>query len=309
MEKVVQNFEECDKMEPINETEFTEGTMGKVNRNYKASLFSHLFGEPDKEYELYNAIAPGRFPPDTPIRDVTLTDVLYMDRVNDLSYLVGDKLVVFFEHQGSLSENIPLRYLIYCGRVYEMIISNRLMYSERRTTIPTPEFYVLYNGKKPFPEKAVYRLSDSFALPPEGDLSLELVVSVYNVNRGFNDDIIKRSETLSGYVSLVSKVRDFETSGMNHANAVASAIRECIGNGILKEYLESHASEVYNMLLQEWNCDDAKAVWDQETEDRVREIWEPIVAEKDHELAKMGAEIAKMGAEIAQLKAQLKITQ
>ena len=64
--------------------------MSKSNRNYNSGMFAHLFGEPDKEFELYNAVAPGRFPPDTPVKDMTLKDAIYMDRVNDLSFLVGD---------------------------------------------------------------------------------------------------------------------------------------------------------------------------------------------------------------------------
>jgi len=60
--------------------------MSKVNRNFKASVFTHLFGEPAKEFELYNAICPGRFPPDTPVTDMTLSDVLYKDRLSDSQY-------------------------------------------------------------------------------------------------------------------------------------------------------------------------------------------------------------------------------
>ena len=70
--------------------------MSKINRNYKASVFTHLFGEPEKELELYNAFAPAPYPPDTPVKDLTLTDALFMDRVNDLSFRVDEKLVIFF---------------------------------------------------------------------------------------------------------------------------------------------------------------------------------------------------------------------
>jgi len=73
-----------------------------------------------------------------------------MDRGNDLSFTIEDKLVVLFEHQSSKNENMTLRDLIYCARVYELIISNGMLYSEKRVNIPTPEFYVLYNGKKEF---------------------------------------------------------------------------------------------------------------------------------------------------------------
>ena len=272
--------------------------MSKVNRNFKSSVFTHLFSDPAREYELYNAVAPGRFPPGTPVKDVTLNDVLFMDRVNDLSFVVGDKLVVFFEHQGSINENMPLRDLIYCDRVYEIIVSNAAMYTENRVAIPTPEFYVLYNGKSPFPEKAVYKLSESYSLPPEGEPALELVVRAYNVNEGFNTEIVERSEHLKGYVTLVSKARGYEDSGMDRASAVHSAIKECIEHGILVEYLEKHASEVRNMLFQEWKWEDARAVWEKEAEARTDAKWQSVVADKDAKLADKDAIIARLNAQL-----------
>jgi hypothetical protein len=56
-------------------------------------------------------------PPDTPVTMKTLDDVLFMDRVNDLAFLVGDLLIVLMEHQSSLNENLPLRLLLYVARV------------------------------------------------------------------------------------------------------------------------------------------------------------------------------------------------
>jgi hypothetical protein len=218
--------------------------MGKGNRNYKASLFSHLFSEPERELELYNAFSPVQYPPGTPVIDYTLADALYMDRVNDLSFCIDGKLIVFFEHQSTINENMPLRYLIYCARVYEKLITARQMYFEKRVTIPTPEFYILYNGTKPFPEKRILRISDMFAKAPNGELQLELVVSAYNVNDGFNKDIVKRSENLHGYVTFVAKARGHEQKGLERPKALEMALKECIKAGILVEYLQSNGSEV-----------------------------------------------------------------
>jgi hypothetical protein len=271
--------------------------MSRVNRNYKAGVFTHLFGEPEKELELYNAFSHVQYPPDTPVTDLTLTDALYLDRVNDLSFNIGGKIVVFFEHQASINENMALRSLLYCGRVYEKLIDNSVMYSEKRVTIPTPEFYVLYNGIKPFPDKAVYRLSDSFAQSTGGELALELFVTIYNVNKGCNEEIVKRSKNLYGYVTLVAKAREYEQSGYKHSTAVEMAIKECIEQGILAEYLKSNASEVINMIFQEWNWDDAKTVWQREAEERGKEQsdkeWKPIVAEKDAIIAELQAQLSK----------------
>jgi hypothetical protein len=287
--------------------------MGKVNRNFKAGVFMDLFGEPEKELELYNAFSRVQYPPDTPVIDLTLADALYMDRINDLSFSIGGKLVVFFEHQASINVNMPLRFVLYYGRVLEKLFDTSEMYSEKRVTIPTPEFYVLYNGIKPFPDKTVYRLSDSFAQPESGELSLELEATVYNINKGYNEEIVKRSKHLHGYVTFVAMVRVNEESGMERSMAVEKAIKECIELGILAEYLKSNASEVSNMLLQEWNWEDAKAVWQREAkkdgirlgeergirrgeergEKRSDQKWKSVIAEQNALIAQLQAQLSK----------------
>jgi len=40
-------------------------------------------------------------------------------------------------------------------------------------------------------------------------------------------------------------------------NSANNAIEYCKENNILKNFLETHSSEVFNMLLTEWNWDDA----------------------------------------------------
>ena len=41
--------------------------------------------------------------------------------------------------------------------------------------------------------------------------------------------------------------------------AALEAVEYCIKRGIMKDYLESNASEVKNMPLTEWDMDDARA--------------------------------------------------
>ena len=215
------------------------------------------------------------------------------------------------------------RYFVYGGRVYEKLIDNDELYSEARLIIPTPEFYVLYNGVKPFPERETYRLSDSFAVLPGGIKPLELVVTAYNINPGFNESIVKKDEYLYGYVEFTAKARKFEQTGMDRGSAVKAAVEECIKEGILKEYLENNASEVINMLAQEWNWDKAMAInardaardAARETEKRVNEQWKAVVAGKDAALAGKDAALAgkdaalaDKDAEIAALRAKLKET-
>ena len=92
-----------------------------------------------------------------------------------------------------------------------------------------------------------------------------------------------------------------------------AAIKECIEQGILAEYLEKYASEVINMLFQEWNWDDAKEVWQREAAEREREKFMPVIADKDAKLADKEVTISdqeviisEKDAYIAELEAQLK---
>ena len=46
--------------------------------------------------------------------------------------------------------------------------------------------------------------------------------------------------------------------------AMVKAIAYCIDHTILSDFLREHGAEVINMLLTEWNIDDAKKVWQKE---------------------------------------------
>jgi uncharacterized iron-regulated protein len=56
-------------------------------------------------------------------------------------------------------------------------------------------------------------------------------------------------------------------------------VRQCIRQGILADFLEEHGSEVMNMLLEEWNWDEAKEVWREEVWEMAEAKYQPIIAE------------------------------
>ena len=47
------------------------------------------------------------------------------------------------------------------------------------------------------------------------------------------------------------------------------------------------------MLLQEWNWDDAKAVWQKEAEERTDHKWQSVMADKDALIAELTAQLKK----------------
>jgi hypothetical protein len=122
--------------------------------------------------------------------------------------------VFIIEHQSTLSHNLPLRILLYLAEVYKKIVDRKSLYKGALVKIPKPEFIVLYNGKAEAPDKWEERLSDAF-IATEGDtkISLDLVVTVYNINKGRNPELLGRSEHLAGYAEFVAEVRESEKQG------------------------------------------------------------------------------------------------
>ena len=59
-------------------------------------------------------------------------------------------------------------------------------------------------------------------------------------------------------------MREYEETIGDLKEAMEAAIKYCLEHDILKETLEKHSAEVFNMLYTEWNLDDAKQVWYEE---------------------------------------------
>jgi predicted transposase/invertase (TIGR01784 family) len=238
----------------------------KTNKKFKSSVFSLLFSEPDLLRELYCALDGVSLPPDAPVSINTLKDVLFKDLINDISFEIDGKLVVLVEHQSTINENMALRFLMYIGRIYEKITKGKNIYAKKLIEIPVPEFFVLYNGVDPCPDQEICRLSDSFkkldslGLMGKSALSLELTVRVININEGRNQALAARCKKLAEYSAFIAKVRSFMKELGNLKEAIKKAINFCQKHDILREFLELHATEVLNMLMTEWNWDDALAV-------------------------------------------------
>ena len=181
----------------------------RTNRQYKDSVFSLLFNNPDALRDLYGALQGAALAPDVPVTVNTLSDALFMERINDLSFLVDKRLVILIEHQSTINPNMALRLLLYIARIYEKILAPKKLYASSPLVIPFPEFIVLYNGDKPYPDRQTLKLSDMFeqagrlsarSVPPP---RLELTVQVYNVNKGHNEALLGKSKLLGEYSDFI----------------------------------------------------------------------------------------------------------
>ena len=230
--------------------------MAKHNRRYKDSVFVDFFGE-DKNAKsnflsLYNALHGTHLDISVELKPLRLEQVMYMAFRNDVACLVDGKIIVLVEHQSTINANMPLRFLQYAARLYERIQNPRDRYLRRLKKIPTPEFYVFYNGEEDYPKTATLRLSDAFMTMPEKP-SLEVVVSVTNINYNKDNEILHTCKPLKEYTLFVDAVR--KHTKLDSENGFRNAIKECIQNDILREYLQRKSKEVMNMLIAEYDYD------------------------------------------------------
>ncbi|MCC8097353.1 MAG: Rpn family recombination-promoting nuclease/putative transposase, partial [Eubacterium sp.] len=233
--------------------------MTSANRKYKDSVFCKLFSDKERFLELYGAIEGKVFPKDTKIEETTLENVLFMERRNDLSFLVDNKLVVMLEHQSTVNNNMPLRFLLYAAYIYENIIDGKNVYRTRLMKIPEPEFIVIYNGRENYDKKTILKLSDAFYENKHKQLELE--VRIININEDKNPEILAKSKSLEGYSKLVGVTEKLRRQGESLDEAINKALKYCIDNNFLRDFITQNYREVGSMLRTEFNLDDAKIIW------------------------------------------------
>jgi len=230
-----------------------------VNRKHKDSVFSKLFGNQNALRELYSAIEGITIPDDAIININTLSDVLYMQQINDLSFTINDRIVVLIEHQSTISYNVPIRLFMYLGRIYEKILERKELYQKKLLKIPAPELIVLYNGVEPFSDHKELRLSAAFknndGFTEKKGLPLELIVKVYNINQGKNPQMLAKSKILNNYSIFIGKINEYKKN-ISLEKSVKAAVKYCIENDILRIFLEEHATEVLNMLTDDITIDE-----------------------------------------------------
>lgn len=173
-----------------------------------------------------------------------------MNLQNDFSYEVDGKIIVIGEHQATINFNMPLRSLMYIGRIYEQLVPVRDRYKKGQVMLPKPEFYTFYNGTEPMEKECVLKLSNAFKVQ-DGKATLELEVKVININPEAQHELLEKCQVMKEYGIFIDTIRKYQNEGSE--NAYELAIKECIKKGILADYLRKKGSEVINMLQAEYD--------------------------------------------------------
>ena len=209
----------------------------------------------------------------------TIEDAIFMGIKNDVSCIL-DSYMELFEEQSTVNPNAPIRGLIYFGKLYENYIDilNMNRYGTRLLKLPTPRYFVLYLGTTERPDKEIMRLSDAFIHKDERT-GYEWIATVLNINTGHNKKLLEACRVLNEYSLFVDcarkhlrsipKQRDLQCDDLKYRElrkqAMIEAVDECIGKGILRDFLIKNKAEVVSMYLTEWNEEAAREVWRQES--------------------------------------------
>ena len=232
----------------------SSGKSGRMDaapiRNYKDTVWRMLYKDKARLLGLYNAMNRTDYTDEKDLIIVTLENAIYLGYKNDLAFVISDFLNLY-EHQSTYNPNMPLRMLFYVASEYESLVRNRSLYSSVLQKIPTPRFVVFYNGQDRNVEKEVMKLSDAYANRTE-DPELELKVTLYNINIGYNQELLDQCRTLSEYAAYVARVRTYVGQSSIH-QAVNRAVDECIAEGILTDFLMKNRAEVVRMSIFEYD--------------------------------------------------------
>lgn len=228
----------------------------KSNRKYKDSVFiSYMSEKPERLLSLYKAITDDQTAKVEDIRINSIHSIFTQGTYNDISFTVNHQHIVLVEHQSTINYNMPLRMLNYLSQLYiNQLPRKTLIYEKELITLPSPKFYVFYNGEESFPDYSQLKLSDALQ---NYNSHLELIVDVYNINYEHNKELMHKCQELNNYSYLIHRIRYHQKNGKSFDDAILIAIKDCIKHNIMPDYLQEHQSEVSEIMKLTWTYEGA----------------------------------------------------
>ena len=259
-----------------------------TNTKHKDRLFKFIFGNPEHKdwtLSLYNALNGSHYTDPEDIEFNTIEDVIYMGMKNDVSFLVMDAMTMnIWEHQSSVNPNLPVRFLMYAGQLYDKYMTQKRLYryGKKLHRLPKPKCICFYNGTDKQPEEKILRLSEAFGA---NDGDIEVIVRMLNVNYGCNMALMETCRVLHDYSEFIYGIRQNQKSGMNLGEAVDASVELMSADSLLKKFLVSHRAEVKGMYLTEYDEEEERKLGREEAREEGRE--EGIRENSEHVAATM----------------------
>lgn len=232
--------------------------MPMINRKHKDRLFSFLFGsESNKEWtlSLYNAINGTRYTEAEDIQFTTIENAVYMGMKNDVSFILFYVMNIY-EQQSSYNPNMPVRQLMYAGKLYDKYIqvNNLNIYGKEVMSLPIPKLVTFYNGTEGEEDK-ILRLSDAFRCEEEEEIEsdIEVKVRMLNINYGKDKELMEACKPLAEYAWMVEQIRKNREAGLEIGEAVDKAIDDMPSDYAIRRFLIGNRAEVKDMCITEYN--------------------------------------------------------
>ncbi len=229
----------------------------RTNRKYKDRLFKFIFGNPKNKawtLSLYNAVNGSNYTDENAIEINTIEDAVYMEMKNDVSFLINDTMNLY-EHQSSFNPNMPMRFFIYGGMLYDKFVEESDtydLYSPKLQKAPAPRCICFFNGTNDKDDVVYLRLSDSFGENAKSDI--EVVVKMININYGRSKEVLDSCKPLRDYSWFVSRVSENRKNRkMNLTEAIDEALDEMPDDSVIKGFLLANRAEVKRMSITEFN--------------------------------------------------------
>ncbi|MBP3238273.1 MAG: hypothetical protein J6M24_04160 [Lachnospiraceae bacterium] len=242
------------------------------NKENKDRLFKFIFGREENKawtLSLYNAINGSSYEDPEAININTIDDVMYLGMKNDVSFIISETMNIY-EQQSSYNPNMPMRQLIYAGKMFSKHIEDAKInvYSSALKKFPTPKLVCFYNGEFERPEREILNLTDAFLKSDDSDISAK--VTMININYGKNQELMSACQALKEYSWLVEEIRkNRKEKGLD--KAIEKAILNLDEKALLKPFLMGHLAEVKNMCLREYSEEEIKEMF---REDGIEEGFE-----------------------------------
>ena len=226
------------------------------NRQHKDRIFCMIFGYEKYKgnlLDLYNALNETNYTNLDDLEITTMENAVYMSMKNDVSCIIANNMALF-EQQSTWNPNMPLRGFMYFSDLFNKYVSKYhfRLYDDKFIKIPTPQYYVLYNGSRKVPDKQILKLSDAFVAPPKDGI-FEWTATVLNINPGYNEKLLSACKPLKEYAILIETIKEYRQK-YDDKNV---AIEECINCNVLKDFLLERKAEAMHTLLTEYDEEEA----------------------------------------------------
>ena len=234
-----------------------------MKHTVKDSVFTTLFGESKYTLDLYRSLHPeDTETTEKDIKIITTDNILVSGMFNDLSFLIGLKMMIFAEAQSTFSVKLAIRLFLYyavslkeyiddmeidlysdsrvLGYRTKKIVDGKVIKSDPVYNLPTPEFYVIYTGNDDVPDTIDF--ADLYLPSSDGTKKVTLSVKIIRSSS-------REGDFVSQYIRFCKAATEMRRKNRDDLNLAVKELTEyCLSNNIPADFIKEHENEVYTMM-------------------------------------------------------------